>query len=181
MPIDHDRLLAIVSYNPKTGLFYKHEFDLSGISVDLTDPIGRSNVEGYLTASLDGKTYFLHRVAWFYIYGRWPKLTDHVNCCPSDNRIENLREADPSQSSYNTRGWKKRTSIYKGVHINSGGKRKKKWRACMRIEGRTVNLGSFETEEEAHQAYVIAAKEHAGEFANAAIRNEEAPSTAAPR
>ena len=47
-----------------------------------------------------------------------------------------------------------KTSKYKGVYLNKSrykGKVYESWRACIRIK---KHLGSFKTEEDAHQAYL---------------------------
>ena len=41
-----------------------------------------------------------------------------------------------------------------------------KWYAQIRANGQTIHLGSFDTPEAAHKAYVVAAIKHHGEFAN---------------
>jgi hypothetical protein len=60
---------------------------------------------------------------------------------------------------------KKRTetsSSYRGV---SFAQRSKRWRAAIQVEGRTINLGLFKSEEDAALAYNRAAREHFGDLA----------------
>lgn len=106
-----------------------------------------------------------HRIAWFLYYGRWPNAqVDHIDLDPSNNRITNLREAGQSQNSANT---KKRTH-YQGRHPTSKYKGvyrcRTRWQAKIKHSGRDLYLGSFTSEEEAHAAYVKAAKELHKEF-----------------
>lgn len=89
---------------------------------------------------------------------------DHVNGDGRDNRRVNLRLATHSQNMANQR--KRRDGIssrYKGVWYER--RRKRPWRAKIKVRGRQVNLGYFETEEEAAYAYNLAALEHFGGFA----------------
>jgi hypothetical protein len=96
-------------------------------------------------------------------YGQWPRRgIDHVNGDGTDNRLENLREANQSQNGANRRLTSKNTSGFKGV---SFAKQAKRWRAGIQVGGRRKHLGYFDTPELAHQRYVEAAKAAFGEFA----------------
>lgn len=54
------------------------------------------------------------------------------------------------------------TSHYRGVsYVKSNGK----WRAGIEVDGRSINLGSFDSEDEAALAYNQASKKHFGEKA----------------
>lgn len=54
---------------------------------------------------------------------------------------------------------KRATSNYRGVSYSMFDK---KWRAAIEVDGRTLNLGHFASEEKAAQAYNAAAKKHFG-------------------
>lgn len=54
------------------------------------------------------------------------------------------------------------SSEYRGVSYS---KSEGKWRAGIEVEGHSINLGSFETEDEAALAYNRAARKHFGEMA----------------
>jgi HNH endonuclease/AP2 domain len=90
---------------------------------------------------------------------------DHINGVRHDNRPSNLRPATQSENLANTRLRSNNTSGLKGASFH---KQAGRWRAAIRIDGRQRHLGLFDTPEEAHAAYVRAARELFGEFARAA-------------
>lgn len=118
------RLREIVHYNPEAGEFRW-----------IAGQQGREEVVGWIQDNkkyqrrmvcIDYKTYMLHRIAWLYMTGEWPKeLIDHINRDPMDNRWCNLREANHSQNAYNMPIRNDNTSGVKGVHWN---KKAKKWK-----------------------------------------------------
>lgn len=100
-----------------------------------------------------------------HYYGEWPaKSIDHINGVPDDNRIANLRLASYSQNGANSRQRRKNPRRLKGVvyHKTSG-----LWRAEITKDYKRTSLGYFRTEQEAHDAYVRAAKLLHGEFFSA--------------
>lgn len=93
-------------------------------------------------------------------------LVDHKNRNRLDNRKENLRLATALQNVVNrAKSTSAKASQFKGVYIIPSSHRKKPWRARIRINGRHVSLGYFETELAAAAAYNQAALERHGEFA----------------
>lgn len=94
---------------------------------------------GYVFISVDTQRYLAHRLAFFYMSGRWPKdQIDHINHQRNDNAWVNLREAtnrdnqrNRTKSPFNTSGV---TGVYKHKEI---------WRARIQVDGETKNLGTF--------------------------------------
>jgi hypothetical protein len=125
-------------------------------------PCGSNNSVGYTQINF-GWPILAHRVAWAIMTGKWSKKTiDHINCDRRDNRWCNLREATRLQQTWN-RTVPKRTNITlpTGVYPKYG-----KYQAQIRINGKPSSLGVFDTPEEAHAAWVAAAKKLHGEFFN---------------
>jgi len=90
-------------------------------------------------------------------------LIDHINTDSLDNRKANLRLATPSQNSCNTRRDKSNTySRYRGVSFS---KRKQKWFAAIRTDGKKLWLGYFDNEIDAAKAYDNAARIYHKDFA----------------
>lgn len=108
------------------------------------------------------KSYAVHRIAWFLMTGEQPPETvDHRDCDTTNNRWSNLRAADNSQSGANRR--QQQDTKLKGTHCFRG-----RWRASIRVKKKPIYLGTFESQAEAHAAYLEAAKKYFGEFARAA-------------
>jgi hypothetical protein len=107
------------------------------------------------------RTLLLHRE----IMGA-PKgmMVDHIDGDGLNNRRSNLRLATNAQNLWNTGRRVTNSSGYKGVSFD---KQKGKWHARIRRFKKYYHLGFFDNPEQAHQAYVSAAKEFHGEFANA--------------
>ncbi len=89
---------------------------------------------------------------------------DHRNTDPSDDRWDNLREATTSQNGMNKTGHR---DGLKGAYKHRTGR----WRSVIQIDGVQRSLGLFDTESEAHAAYIRAAHQLHGEFAN--TKNKE--------
>lgn len=86
---------------------------------------------------------------------------DHKDNNPFNNRLDNLRLATGQQNAQNQRKSKRRGLLPKGVfRIKQSGK----YQASLRVDGRYVVVGYFDTPAEAAQAYIEAAKETHGEF-----------------
>lgn len=95
------------------------------------------------------------------------ELVDHkdgngLNCARG-----NLRMATTSQNTMNSRMPITNTSGYKGVTWHKG---EKKWVAQIKINGKLIQMGYFNTPELAHEAYCRKADELFGEFANYGTR-----------
>ena len=93
----------------------------------------------------------LHRLFFYWHNGFLPRLVDHKDTNPQNNKIENLRELDKSGNARNSRKIKKKTSSkYKGVCWD---KRRKKWSATLTLNYKIIWLGYFNNEDDAGQAY----------------------------
>jgi hypothetical protein len=92
--------------------------------------------------------------------GAWPDSTiDHRDCIRSENKLSNLRPASYSDQNANRR------AIRAGLKGACFDRRTRRFVAQITRDGKNHFLGRFDTEEEAHKAYVSAAKDLHGEFA----------------
>jgi len=127
---------------------------------------GTPDKYGYRQVVIDGRPYKAHRVAWFIVWGGWPKAQiDHINGIRNDNRLTNLREATPTENNRNVRRRRNNSSGVAGVWFEA---RSGKWVAVIKIAGRVTRLGSFRDLDEAAAARKAAEQHYFGEFARAA-------------
>ena len=110
----------------------------------------------YAATVINGKSISMHRMIMNPPPGM---VTDHIDGNGLNNRRTNIRNCTPEQNRYNTRPQGK-SSRFVGV-CRWGDK----WRAKIKIKGRYVHLGTFDTEIEAARARDAAALQHHGPFA----------------
>ena len=103
---------------------------------------------------------FLHR---FIMDCPDDMVVDHINHNKLDNRKENLRVCTQHQNSMNKSMCSNNTSGVIGVYLD---KSNNKWYAQIHRNKKCVNLGSFDTIEEATEARKLAELEIYGEYRN---------------
>lgn len=132
-----ERLHQVLSYDQNTGIF---KWRVTKAALAVAGSVAGTIDRGYNKIWIDGKQYRAHRLAWFYVYGEWPKEIDHKNRNKSDTRLENLREVTRKQNSENTGLHPSNTSGARGVTWN---KKEKKWAAQIKHYGKLYHLGWF--------------------------------------
>ena len=149
--LTQETLKELLDYDTETGIF-RWKRKRTGFAT-AGSQAGTVNREGYIQIMVKSKMHSAHRLAWLYVYGKWPELpVDHINGVPGDNRICNLRLVTPSQNSENQRRAKKgNISGYLGVS-----KHYKGWRAIISSKGEKTCLGTYKTPEEAYAVYLEA-------------------------
>lgn len=115
---------------------------------------------GYIAVAYNGQQVMAHRVIWAIHNGIIPDdlVIDHINGIKTDNRIENLRLATRAQNNANSIGSGK---YLKGVTSRPNGK----FQSSIQLKGIKITIGTFDSEIEAHKAYLNKAVELYGEFA----------------
>lgn len=156
---DQEVLHSLLDYDPTTGHFtWKKSGNAAGSR--WKTPWGE-----YRRISINGRNYWAHRIAWVFFYGTSIEgaSIDHIDGNPSNNAIANLRIATSAQQRHNSRAVMGSRTGLKGVRApRSAGAR---WEALIKVSGKTIRLGQFNTPEEAHAAYCQAAQFHFGEYA----------------
>ena len=141
-------------------LFYK----ISPLpKVKVGSKAGTVNKDGYVKVTINSKKYSVHRIVFMMQHGYLPKEIDHINCNPSDNRIENLRAVNRTQNRYNIASYKTNTSGVKGVVKN---KKLNKWEVSINVDGKRKYIGVFKDFELAELVAMEARHKYHGVFAN---------------
>ena len=155
--ITAEAVKSLLSYDPETGLL-TWKLD-RGKKIKAGSPAGWLENDGSIRIQIFGRSYFAHRLAWVIMTGVWPvDLIDHRDLNASNNRWTNLREANDSQNNHNK------------ITVNKTGargvtRRGNRFIARIRMNGKTVRLGTRGTIEEAATLYEAAALSYYGEFA----------------
>jgi hypothetical protein len=163
--VDLDTLKQCLHYNKTTGawtwLVYRNSRAGPGCRAGTFD-----DTSNCIKIGLFGVRYLAHRLAWFYVTGEWPEqVIDHWDCDGFNNAWTNLRPATMTQNQGNRRLNCNSSTGLKGVSLNSDSEG---YRARISYKGKSYFLGHFETAEEAHEAYMDAARNKFKEFARAA-------------
>jgi hypothetical protein len=127
-----------LEYYPKTGIFKwikspHHTIELDSVA-------GTTNKRGYVHIQFNKKKYLAHRLAWFYLFGAWPKEIDHINGICDDNRIKNLRAVSHSINNRNSKLYKNNKLGYPGIRKHGS-----KWVAQIGGRKNRAYLGIYAT------------------------------------
>lgn len=140
------KLKEVLSYNPDTGIFL---WLIDRPRASAGAEAGYITGNGYMRVQIARKSYALHRLVFLYTYGAMPSdEVDHINRNRQDNRLVNLRLVTKRQNLRNKSAY--RNSALGLVGVCQRGSR---FRAYINREGKRVNLGTFDTSEQASQAY----------------------------
>lgn len=150
--LTQDRLKELVEYSPDTGEF-RYAKSRKGSKYRAGDLLGSLTSVGYMQAQLDGKRYFLHRLAVLYMTGETPsQVVDHINRDKADNRWENLRCTTQQNNCHNqSRAAANNSTGHVGVHRWGG-----KYRAKINVGKKQMHLGTFDDPAAAAAAYASA-------------------------
>ena len=158
-------------YDSSTGVL-RHR-TTSSPRIKAGQAAGSVNSCGYVLVWFEGKKCQAHRLIWETLKGPIPDgcYIDHINGDKTDNRLENLRLASPSQNRFNSKQRSDNTSGYTGVHFNQASG---KWSARLFVGGSPKHLGSFKCPTTAAIAYDTAIDRHnMSEFARYNLRTNK--------
>ena len=110
----------------------------------------KPNNDGYFLIEIAKQGYYVHRIIASCFLGLNIKNSDehidHYDGVRTNNCVENLRVGTQQENNWNNHA-------AKGC---SWDKKRNKWHAYITLNNKQIYLGYFETEEEAHQAYLDA-------------------------
>lgn len=131
----------------KNQLYYNSDTGFFSWSVD-KQKVKRGSIAGYIRRDgyneirINYKKFFAHRLAWFYVYGKWPeKYIDHINGIRSDNRICNLRDVSKYEDAKNRSISKRNKTGQVGVLFD---KSRNKYMSTIGVKDKTIFLGRFD-------------------------------------
>lgn len=119
---------------------------------DLRWRVGRRNAgqlvgsvlpgRGYRRVDFNGRSYFVHRVIWLWVYGEWPNgYIDHIDGDTSNNKLSNLRVVTTQENGQNRKLGKNNKSGVVGVDWSA---RKRKWCARIKVGEQRKYIGYFD-------------------------------------
>lgn len=138
--ITQSELKEELTYDPTSGLFTSNRA-IRGRRKGAV--CGCVDKDGYIQIRVRYTLYRAHRLAFLYMTGQFPSVdVDHINQTRSDNSWGNLRNADATINSRNSKLYKTNKSGIPGVRfMNERGK----WKAEICVNYRNVHLGYFKT------------------------------------
>ena len=149
-------LRRFLAYDPATG-----GLSANGIWPDA--PPSHVTSHGYLVVSLLGSKIYMHRLAFLLMTGELPSgVMDHIDGDRLNNRWANLRDVTSRMNTENKRSAQpgNKSAGLLGVYFH---KQLQRYHASIKSKGKKYSLGTYETAEEAHQAYLQAKRRlHAG-------------------
>jgi hypothetical protein len=113
------------------------------------------NKRGYLTMGVIGKHVTLHAVVWLLCVGEVPDglQIDHINGDKTDNRLVNLRAVTQRENLQNNHR-------HRAGKLPGASKVGNRWEAKARLGNKKVNLGRYDTAEQASAAYFAAIQQY---------------------
>lgn len=154
MMLTPEAIRAALDYDPETGVFRWKPKQGRGGSWAAGRVAGGMDGKGYWRISIKGVRRQAHRLAWLHFYGVWPdRQIDHINGNRLDNRISNLRLATNGENQQNAKFIRKNTGAYPGV---TPARKSGRWQAQITHKSKYHYLGTFDTPEDAHAAFMAA-------------------------
>jgi len=141
-------------------LFWK--MDRARGKVKAGSEAGCLSSHGYKRLMIGYKEIPSHRIVYLWHHGYMPKVVDHIDSNPLNNKIENLREATAQTNQYNRKLSKNNSSGCKNV---SWHEKQKRWQVHIK-HNKTTHCWYVEDFELAELVAHEARTKYHGAFAN---------------
>jgi len=162
--LTQDILKDVIEYDYTSGKFFWKECTSASMRIGQeAGTIKRNRKASYKVIRIDTFGFYAHRLAWFYMTGKWPEQIDHINGDGLDNRWCNLREADNSKNSFNIPAMSGNKSGHKNVYYN---KKSGNWVVAVTANYTVVHREEYETLEEAKNVACKVREQYHKEFCN---------------
>jgi hypothetical protein len=149
---------SLFSYDPETGTLV---WKVQRRRIKIGTRAGFVRRDGYREITISDIGYLEHRLAWLIVHGEWPASEiDHIDRNKANNAITNLRLV--------TRGLNRRNTVHRGYYLRPDNGKHMAYIAGH--DGKRIQLGHFDSPEDAHEAYRRASIEMFGEFSAFAER-----------
>lgn len=151
--LTQERLKQLLHYEPESGVF---TWRVKKCRAEAGSVAGTPHNAGYTTLKIDGVKYLRHRCVWLYEYGRWPvEEIDHMDGNRGNDRLSNLRECTSSENKQNlAERTRRKAGTLLGAILTRG-----RWKAQIRSQGVVHCIGHYDTEDQAHHAYLLAKRQ----------------------
>lgn len=145
-----DRLRELYVYEPGNGLL-RRRTSTGGRSAGSV--AGNGQPGRCIQIYVDGRNYKAHRIIWLMVTGVWPTYeVDHMDGDPSNNRWNNLRDTPHRINQQNRRQCPSHSKL-KVIGVTPN---RDRFGAQIKVDGKRVWLGTFDTIEQAHAVYLEA-------------------------
>ena len=140
-------IVQVLEYNAQTGVI---TWKKKKGRATKGEEAGYVDGSGYRTIGVFGQYFKAHRLAFWIAHGRQPDHIDHIDGDRLNNALGNLQAVSHADNIRKTQK-RRKSSGYMGVQKSGS-----KWRAIIGIEGRPIDLGSYDLPEDASKAYEAA-------------------------
>ena len=149
-----ERLRKLLHYDPVHGTWAWKSDQRGGVKAG--DAAGCAARSGYRSIGIGNKTYRTHRLAWLYMTGAWPAWhIDHIDGNTSNCAWSNLRDVPRSVNMQN----RHRADVDSKTGVLGVTQLGTRWKSEIGVNGRRIHLGTFDTKDLAHAAYLAAKRE----------------------
>tara|TARA_R110000765_G_C18627492_1_gene572477 strand:+ start:64 stop:594 length:531 start_codon:yes stop_codon:yes gene_type:complete len=162
-----EELKEFFDYNPDTGVIIWKKKTAINAPIKIGQEAGHEKVKTkdlvYREIGFNQTQYKAHRLAYYMYHGIDPRNNsiDHEDRNGLNNKINNLRLATCPENGRNRKFQRNNTSGVTGVCWL---KKRKRWVAQIKINGKPMWVGSYVNKEDAMQARKEAEKKYFGEF-----------------